>query len=412
MIKNILVIGGGAAGMMAAIQARLGGSNVIILEKNQALGKKILLTGGGRCNLTNTAQLNNFIDNIPENGKFLYNSFDKFFNQDLIKFFGQLGVKTKEEKDGKVFIASGKAVDIVNALERYLKKIGVKIQYDVNVKKINIENNHVKGVDLKNGTSIYGDAVILATGGASYPGTGSIGDGYKLARIAGHTITPILPSLVPLEVEESWVKELQGLSLNDIALTPIVDGKARKTFRGELLFTHFGVSGPEVLVMSRKLVEQLKGKKRVKLQLDLKPNENFEQTIQNLQKLFLTRSKKLFKNSLENILPPKLTPIFIEISKINQDKLANQISSKERHLIANLIHHFTLTISRPRTIKEAIITRGGINIKEINPRTLESKLVKNLFFAGEIIDVDGITGGYNLQIAFSTGYVAGNSSTK
>ncbi|HHV72384.1 MAG TPA: NAD(P)/FAD-dependent oxidoreductase [Clostridia bacterium] len=410
MVKKVLVVGGGPAGMMAAIQAKLLGADVFILEKNNVLGKKLLLTGGGRCNLTNMADLNKFISNIPGNGKFLFSCFTRFFNKELVDFFETIGVELREEREGRVFPASGKAADVVKGLEKYLKKIGVVVRYQNRVKNIIAENNVIKGVVLDDGSLIKGDAVILATGGVSYPHTGSTGDGLRIAAQLGHTISPIYPSLVPLEVEEYWVKELQGLTLPSVGIGLKIDNKIKKQLLGEVLFTHFGLSGPKILIMSREVAFYLAEGRKMKIELNLKPGKSAEEINKEMQSVFAFNPRKILKNSLETFLPPKLIPIFIQEAKVASDKLANQITKEERLKLVQLMQHFKFSISATRPIEEATITRGGVSVKDIDPHTMSSKLIKNLFFAGELIDVDGLTGGFNLQIAFSTGYLAGFSA--
>jgi len=405
--KRVVVIGGGPAGMMAAGTAGKRGLQVTLIEKNKVLGKKLHITGKGRCNITNNTDIENFIANVPVNGKFLYGAFYTFTNKDLMKFFNELGLELKVERGGRVFPASDKSVDVVNALKKYLRQNHVNVVQG-EVAGVLSENGAVSKVILKDGNSIECDSVIIATGGLSYPTTGSTGDGYLFAEENGHTIIPPKPSLVPLEVEESWPKEAQGLSLKNIAIT-VLNARGQKVYQdfGEMLFTHFGVSGPVILSASSHMRKM--GKEKYRLILDLKPALSEEQLDLRVQRDFEKYSRKHYSNSLNDLLPKKLIPIIIELSGIPAEKPVNQISKGERRDLVRLMKNLTLNIKGFRPIEEAIITSGGVKVSEINPSTMESKLVKGLFFAGEVIDVDAYTGGFNLQIAFSTGYLAGLS---
>lgn len=407
MAKRVVVIGGGPAGMMAGGTAGSRGLEVLLIEKNDTLGKKLLLTGKGRCNFTNDTDFQGLIKNIPVNGRFLYSAFSKFSNRDLIRFFNNLGVRTKVERGGRVFPESDRAEDILRALEKYLSINNVKIVRG-EAKKVLKEYNRVLGVVLSDGRFISSDSVIIATGGLSYPKTGSTGDGYRFAKELGHTIVPPKPSLVPLEIEEPWALKLQGLTLKNVSIR-VIDQYEREIYDdlGEMLFTHFGVSGPIILSASSHMRDIDRNIYRIII--DLKPGLSEEELDKRILRDFEKYSRKYFANSLGELLPKSLIPVIVELSGISRDKYVNQISREERRKLVKLLKSLILTVSKFRPIEEAIITSGGVNVNEINPSTMESKIVKGLFFAGEVIDVDGYTGGFNLQIAFSTGYVAGDS---
>lgn len=409
MGNNVIVIGAGAAGMMAAIIAAENGASVTILEKMPRVGKKLLITGKGRCNITNIADIKELIKNMHGNGSFLYSSFHNFSNNDLIDFFENLGVKTKVERGGRVFPESDKAIDVVDALLRKMDSLEIRILKDVAVKNIIKEDNKVTAVVDKKGLVYQADKIIVATGGASYPATGSSGDGYLIAEKLGHTITPIKPSLVPLETEEDWVKIAQGLSLKNVKASIIVDDKKVTEDFGEMLFTHYGVSGPIILSLSKIVAENLTENKIVELSINLKLALSFEKLHNRVQRDFEKFSKKQIKNALNELLPSKLIDIIIDLSYINPDKMINQITKEERLRLVEQIMDLRLTITKTRPVAEAIVTAGGVSIKEINPKTMESKIIEGLYFAGEIVDVDGYTGGYNLQAAFSMGYIAGKA---
>ena len=406
MKKKIVVIGAGPAGIMAAGKAAENGNQVILVEKNNRIGRKILISGKGRCNITNNTDIEGLIENTPGNGCFLYSAFYTFSNTDLIDFFNKYGLKTKVERGGRVFPVSDNAKDVVDTLNAFLKKKRVDLWLNSPVEKILTEDKKVTGIMLKSGKIISCDMVVLATGGASYPGTGSTGDGYKMAKELGHTIVPLKPSLVPLITKEEWVKDLQGLSLKNVSIT-LVDNKGKKIYSdfGEMLFTHFGVSGPIILSASRHMLDY--DYKGVKLIIDLKPALAEEKLDERIQRDFLKFSRKQFKNSLDELLPQKLIPVIVRLSKIDSAKTVNQITKEERRFLVKLLKNLTLTINGARPIEEAIVTSGGVSVDEINPSTMESKLIKGLFFAGEVIDLDAYTGGFNLTIAFSTGYLAG-----
>jgi len=406
MKKKIVVIGAGPAGIMAAGKAAENGNQVILVEKNNRIGRKILISGKGRCNITNNTDIEGLIENTPGNGCFLYSAFYTFSNTDLIDFFNKYGLKTKVERGGRVFPVSDNAKDVVDTLNAFLKKKRVDLWLNSPVEKILTEDKKVTGIMLKSGKIISCDMVVLATGGASYPGTGSTGDGYKMAKELGHTIVPLKPSLVPLITKEEWVKDLQGLSLKNVSIT-LVGNKGKKIYSdfGEMLFTHFGVSGPIILSASRHILDY--DYKGVKLIIDLKPALAEEKLDERIQRDFLKFSRKQFKNSLDELLPQKLIPVIVRLSKIDSAKTVNQITKEERRFLVKLLKNLTLTINGARPIEEAIVTSGGVSVDEINPSTMESKLIKGLFFAGEVIDLDAYTGGFNLTIAFSTGYLAG-----
>ncbi len=405
---NIGVIGAGAAGLMAAGRAAERGHNVFVFEKNNLAGKKLRITGKGRCNITNNCDIDALISSIPGNGKFLYSSLNFFSNADVMDFFENMGLPLKTERGGRVFPESDKAKDVVDALLRYAAKNNVHLIYNTKVEGIQTEKSAVSGVRFSDGTIKRLDAVILATGGVSYPGTGSTGDGHKIAAKSGHLITPLKPSLVPLVVKENWVKQMQGLSLKNAAIR-LTDKKGQLIYDdfGEMMFTHFGVTGPVILSSSRHILKY--DYCNVFLSIDLKPALSEEKMDARLQRDFLKYSRKQFKNALNDLLPNLMIPVMIELSGIHPEKPVNQISKEERHNLIKLFKNLTCEIVASRPTEEAIVTAGGVSIKEINPGTMESKIVKGLFFAGEIIDVDAYTGGFNLTIAFSTGYTAGNS---
>lgn len=408
-MKNVIVVGGGAAGMMAAYQAAGEGSHVILLEKMPSLGRKILITGKGRCNITNACDTQQLIKNMPGNGRFLHSAYREFDNTDMIALIEQWGVQTKVERGGRVFPVSDKAKDVIDAFSRALAKKQVEVITGQPVRKILVENDQVVGVATDH-KQYSADAVILATGGASYPGTGSSGDGYRMAKEVGHAITPLKPSLVPLEVAEDWIKELQGLSLKNVTATVLVGGKKQADDFGEMLFTHYGLSGPIILSLSKVVAEALNaGNKEVMLEINLKPALSEEVLDKRVQRDWEKFSRKQLKNSLNELLPTKMIPVIIDLAFLDPDKFVNQITKSERARLLRQLQHLTFTIQRTRPVSEAIVTAGGVSTKEINPATMESKLIKNLYFAGEVIDIDGYTGGYNLQAAFSTGYAAGKA---
>lgn len=405
-MSKILVVGGGAAGMMAAVTAARRGKNVLLLEKNEKLGKKLFITGKGRCNLTNSAEVEELFNAVVSNPKFLYSSFYSFTNDQVIGFFEELGVKTKVERGGRVFPESDHSSDVIRALEQEMKRLGVRISLRTEVKEILTEDGRAKGVRLSSGRAIAADAVIVATGGISYPSTGSTGDGYRFARECGHKVTDLSPALVPVEVKEWYAKELMGLSLRNIGIR-ITDGK-KKLYEefGEMLFTHYGVTGPVILSASSIVGKKLK-EHPLTLHIDLKPALTEEQLDKRVLREFEANHNRQFKNAVDSLFPAKLKPVAIELSGIPEEKKVNEVTKEERLHFVRLIKDFSMTLTGLRGYHEAIITKGGVSVKEIDPGTMESKLVKGLYFAGEVLDLDAVTGGYNLQIAWSTGYLAG-----
>lgn len=415
---KVIVIGGGPAGMMAAISARESGHQVILLEKMKSLGRKLLITGKGRCNITSSLGMEEFIKNTPGNGKFLYSCYQNYTNEDIVQFLKKQGLEVKEERGNRIFPITDKSQDVLTCFTKRLKELKVEIRQETQVTEILVEKEgetaKVIGAKTNKG-EMRADRIILATGGKSYPLTGSTGDGYRLAQELGHTITQIKPSLVPLEVYDKVVcQQLQGLSLRNVAIE-LFDIETKKEIYqdfGEMLFTHFGVSGPIILSASAHLVryqgiEEKMRRQAIKLQIDLKPALTEEKLEERVLRDFQAVLNKQFKNGLDKLLPQKLIPVMIEKSGIPSDKLINSITKEERKSLVKLLKGFTLEIKNFRPIEEAIITSGGISIKEINPKTMQSKKVKGLYLAGEIIDVDSYTGGFNLQIAYSTGYTAG-----
>lgn len=400
---DVIVIGGGPAGMMAAGTASERGKKVLLLEKNDMLGKKLRITGKGRCNITNTADDETFFENLPKNSKFMFSSYYNFNNYCVIDFFNSMGVETVEERGGRVFPKSEKAIDVVNAMIKYIKKAGVSAKKD-KVLKIVAEDGCVKGVKCQGG-EYFADKVIVATGGKSYPLTGSTGDGYNFAKALGHKVTEIRPSLVPVEAKEGFCKELQGLSLRNIKISLLKENKEVFSDFGEMIFTHFGVSGPVILSASAHITD----KSAYKIVIDLKPALDEKTLDKRILRDFEAFANRNFSNALDELLPKKLIPVIINLSGISPYKKVNAITKEEREKLLYLLKNLTINVKGLRKIDEAIITRGGIDVNEINPSTMESKLIKGLYFCGEVIDVDAYTGGYNLQIAFSTGRQAGES---
>lgn len=407
-MNNVVVVGAGAAGMIAAGVAAKKGCTVTLIEKNEKPGRKLMITGKGRCNLTNACDLNECLSNIPRNSRFLYSALSQFSTNDTMGFFEDLGVKLKIERGKRVFPESDKAYEVVDALRSFIKKSGCVV-YHGRAIEIVINDNKAVGVKLEDGRIIKADKIIICTGGKSYPLTGSTGDGYKLAEQAGHIVTPLMPSLVPLETKESFVLELQGLSLKNVTIevTDTITKKQIYSELGEMLFTHFGVSGPLILSASSHMREMQEN--RYKISIDLKPGLTIEQLDIRIQRDFLKNNNKDFINSLNELLPTKLIPVFVKYCGIDENLKINQLTKEMRRQIVYKLKHFEITISGFRPIAEAIITSGGVSVNEISPKTMESKLVQGLFFAGEILDCDAYTGGFNLQIAFSTGFVAGSS---
>ena len=414
---KVIVIGGGPAGMMSAITASENGNDVTLVEKMNSLGRKLLITGKGRCNITSSLNIEEFIKNTPGNGRFLYSCYQQYTNKDIIKFLKEQGLDVKEERGNRIFPVTDKSQDVLKCFTKKLKENKVKILYNMQVQKILVDEQKEKAIGiLANNKEMYADKIILATGGKSYPLTGSTGDGYKMVEELGHNVTKIKPSLVPLEIyQKSLCQDLQGLSLRNIEIKILDKSKNKAIYEdfGEMLFTHFGVSGPTILSSSAHLVryknidEKLKNREIV-LKIDFKPVLSTKKLDDRILRDFTEFKNKQFKNSLEKLLPHKLINPIIKLSKIDPDKKVNEITKEERTRLVELLKNFTIEIKGFRPIDEAIVTSGGIKISEINPKTMESKLIKNLYFAGEIIDVDSYTGGFNLQIAYSTGFVAGS----
>lgn len=407
-MSRVIVIGGGPAGMFASYFAAKSGHQVFLLEKNEKLGKKLYITGKGRCNITNAADMEELFEAVVSNRKFLYSAFYSFDNQSVMDFFHEYGLETKIERGNRVFPVSDHSSDVIKTLEKALKEVGVSILLNTKVKELLIYEKTVQGVALCDGTKMMADNVVVATGGFSYQSTGSDGDGYRFAENSGHRLIPRTPSLVPFNIKENWVKELQGLSLKNVAIE-ITDGK--KTVYsdfGKMLFTHFGVSGPMILSASASIKPELFQKELV-LHLDLKPALDMEQLDKRLLRDFEENKNRQYKNSLNKLLPATLIPVFLENSGIDPEKRVNEITKEERLSIMSTLKNMTMTIEGLRGFNEAIITKGGISVKDINPSTMESKLISKLYFCGEVLDLDAYTGGFNLQIAWSTGYLAGIS---
>lgn len=406
-MKRVVVIGGGAAGLMAAVIAGREGAKVTLLEKMNYVGKKMGITGKGRCNITNACDMSDFIKNTPGNGKFLYGAYERFTNEDLLQLLHDAGLETKVERGGRVFPASDSALDVRNTFMKLMKHYGVDVHLEEPVKKLLVNDGVVTGV-VTDKETYHADAVVIATGGKSYPATGSTGDGYILAAQVGHTITDIRPSLVPIVTEESWVKDLMGLSLRNVELSVVAKNKVQAKMFGEMMFTHFGITGPIVLSLSHTVGKLMRKKNigTIGLDINLKPALSPETLDKRLQKDFDLYSKKQLINGMKDLLPSRLIPLIIELAGIDPQKPINQISKEERQQIGYMLQHMPLTVKGLRPVEEAIVTAGGISLKEFNPKTMESKLVKGLYGAGEVLDIDAFTGGYNLQAAFSTGYVA------
>lgn len=408
-MSKVLIVGGGAAGMFASIFAARNGNEVHVFEKNEKLGKKLFITGKGRCNVTNACDMDTLFANMVSNEKFMYSSFYGYTNQDVMDFFESIGLPLKIERGNRVFPQSDHSSDVIKALEREMKAQGVNIHLYAKVKSVYAEEGHFSYLELADGSKVKGDACIIATGGISYQTTGSTGDGHEFAQQLGHTVTEMMPSLVPIETKEDYVPALMGLSLRNVQAT-VLDGKKELySDFGEMLFTHFGVSGPLIISASAYVGKILKKKKELKLVIDLKPALSEEQLDARILREFEENHNKQFKNAVNGLFPEKLIPVMIHLSGIDPEKKVNIISREERQQFVHLIKNFTLTLTRLREFKEAIITRGGVKVKEVNPSTMESKLVEGLYFAGEVLDLDALTGGFNLQIAWSTAYAAGSN---
>lgn len=410
-MKKVIVIGGGAAGMMAAVAAADTGAKVTIYEHNEKLGKKLFITGKGRCNVTNAGDMENLFANVMTNEKFLYSAFYTYDNQAVMDFIEKAGCPLKVERGERVFPVSDHSSDIIGAFQRELKKRGVQIVLNTGVKELLVEDSQMKGVLLTNGKRDMADACIVATGGISYASTGSTGDGYRFAEETGHKVTDRKPSLVPFNLKDEWCKEAMGVSLKNVSLRMVCGKKEIYNGFGEMLITHFGVSGPLVLSASSFYVSKAKGETH--LYLDLKPALTAEQLDKRVLRDFEENKNKQFRNALNHLFPQKLIPVMIKLSGIDPEKKVNEITKEERKGFVELIKNVPMTIAGVRDFKEAIITKGGVSVKQINPSTMESKLVGGLYFAGEVLDLDALTGGYNLQIAWSTGYLAGvNAGTE
>ncbi len=424
-MRHIIVVGGGAAGMMAAVGAARAGAAVTLLEQNEKTGKKVFITGKGRCNLTNTCGQEEFFEHIISNPKFLYSAFYNMDNRGVMEFFEKAGCRLKEERGGRVFPVSDHSSDVIAALDRQMEKEGVKVWLHTCVKKVLTRGladlwqeegpaagkKYVTGVELSDGTRLKADAVIIATGGKSYAATGSTGDGYLFAENAGHTVKELKPALVPFTVKESWCMEMQGLSLKNVSVQLKCNKKKIYEGFGEMLFTHFGVSGPLILSASSYYVKKCYGA-QADLIIDLKPALTGEQLDKRLLRDFDENKNRQFKNVLDGLLPSKMIPVIIRLSGISPEKRVNEITRQERNDLSGCIRRLTMTVTGTRGFREAIVTQGGVHVKEIDPSTMESRLVDGLYFAGEVLDLDAVTGGFNLQIAWSTGYLAGEDAAK
>ena len=407
-MAKVIVIGGGAAGLLAGIAAAQNGAQATIIEKMRRPGKKMLITGKGRCNITNNCDLQEIIKNIPGNGRFLNSALRRFTNQDIVQLLEDNGLPTKVERGGRVFPVSDKAVDVVDTLVKIFKDYGGRLLLDTKVKSIAAEFGKIKGVVTEDGQRFEADAVILAAGGSSYPGTGSDGSGVKLAKAVGHSIVLLKPCLVPLESDSPYIPDLQGLSLRYIEGTVYAEGKKIGAEFGEMLFTHFGVSGPIILSLSKCVAEAIAaGAQDIELHIDLKPALDKDKLDARLQRDFVQYSRKQMANGMKDLLPQRLIAPVLDEAFIDEEKFVNQLSRAERQRLVDVLKAFVVPITGTRPLAEAIVTAGGVSLKEIDPKTMESKLVKGLFIAGEVMDIDGYTGGYNLQAAFSTGYAAG-----
>jgi len=408
MKYDVAIIGGGPAGMMAAGIAASQGSSVVLIEKNRRLGAKLLITGKGRCNITNVEDnQKEFIKKFGKNGPFLFSSFNQFSNQDAVDFFESKGVETKVERGGRVFPVSDKAADVLNVFKNYLKENKVRIKAGVGVKEIKVKNNSIEKIVMWGG-EVEAEKYVLCTGGKSYPETGSTGDFYAWLKKVGHTVVEPSPVLVPVLIKEKIVTELQGLSLKNVEISVFQNNKKKDSRFGEAVFTHEGLSGPVILNMSKNIGEVLK-EGEVELRIDFKPALEFSVLDERLQKDFSENTKKMFKNSLDKLLPQKAIPVFIKLSGINPDKKVCEITKEERNNLLHLFKEFKLNVKELSGFEKAIVTLGGVSLKEVDPKTMNSKIIDNLYFAGEILDLDGPTGGYNLQVCWSTGYAAGGS---
>jgi predicted Rossmann fold flavoprotein len=412
---NVIVVGAGPAGLLAAGRASELGARVLVLEKMERAGRKLLITGKGRCNITNDAPMAEFISHIQPNGKFLRNAFSRFFSEHIVELLHANGVETVVERGGRIFPASNKSADVLNALMDWNRKHKTEFHYNFKVEKLIVEDKQVIGVEVsENGTKreYLASSIIVAAGGNSYPATGSSGDGYKLAKTVGHTISEVRPALVPIETEGNLAEQLQGLSLKNVNAVVWVNGKKQKEDFGEMMFAHFGLTGPIILTLSRFVVDEITRGNSVEISIDLKPALDEQKLDARLLRDLNEHGKKHLDNLFREWLPSKLIPVFLEKTGIDGNKECHQVSAKERRKILNLMKDFRFKAKGYRSFKEAIITAGGINTNEIDPKTMESKVVKNLYFVGELLDLDADTGGFNLQIAYSTGWLAGESAVK
>lgn len=409
-MSRILIIGAGAAGSMAAIFAAKNGHEVIVFEKNAKTGKKIYITGKGRCNITNAVENTELIKNTVRNPKFMYSAFSMFTSEDVINFFEKMDCPVKVERGNRVFPVSDHSSDVIKALDKAMEKAGVKVRYNTPVESllINEAESEISGIKLRDGKIVEGDKIIVATGGLSYKSTGSTGDGYEFAKQAGHTVKELRPSLVALAIKEKFVKDLQGLSLKNVSVSVKNGKKILFDELGEMLFTRDGVSGPLILSASSIAGDLFYNEGGI-LNIDLKPALSEEELAARLLRDFTEFKSKSLKNAFDKLLPRSLIPVFLERTKIDVEKKAGDLTKSERSVIIDLLKHFTLTVTGLKGYEEAVITKGGVSVKEINPKTMESKKIKGLYFAGEVLDVDALTGGFNLQIAWSTGYAAGDS---
>lgn len=411
-MSNVIVIGGGAAGMMAAYAAAENGHRVTLLEQNEKLGKKLFITGKGRCNLTNASDMEQVFANVVSNRKFLYSAFYAYDNEQVIAFFESQGMPTKVERGNRVFPVSDHSSDVIAALTRALRR--QKVEVLLHTKAVRLltetkgEQTYACGVELADHTKKQADAVIVATGGISYPSTGATGDGYRMAEETGHKVVTPTPALVPMETKEPWVKDLQGLSLRNVQVTIMRGKKTLYEEFGEMLFTHFGVSGPLILSASGS-IRPKEFEQELAMVIDLKPALDYDQLDRRILREFADMKNKQFKNVLGHLLPAKMIPVMIALSGIDPDTKVNEVSREQRQALVQLFKQFPLTVTGLRDFKEAIITKGGVSVKDVNPSTMESKRIPGLYFCGEVLDLDALTGGYNLQIAWSTGHLAGNS---
>jgi predicted Rossmann fold flavoprotein len=408
---DVIIIGAGPAGLLAAGRAAETGCKVLILEKMRQEGRKLMITGKGRCNITNSAEIGEFITHVFPKGKFLRNAFSQYFSADIIALLEEQGLDVTLERGGRYFPTNNKAPDVLKAILKWVNQLGVEIYTGYQVEKLIVEDGEIKGLQA-NGKIFEANKVIIATGGKSYPATGSTGDGYELARRVGHKIKKVIPALVPVETEGQTAKRLQGLNLKNVKAVVWVNGKKYGEAFGEMIFTHFGLSGPIILTLSRIMVTELQNGNKVEVSIDLKPALDEQKLDRRLLRDLNEHGKKRISNIFRLWLPSSMVPVFIDILELDPDKECHQVSSKERKQIRHLMKNFVLKVSHHRSFKEAIITAGGISTDEIRPKTMESKLIKGLYFAGEVIDLDAETGGYNLQIAYSTGWLAGNSCNK